>query len=561
MAANASGPNVAPDPHSRLSRVAKDVLVSVILTFALSSVLWGFLGAFHGPLLWLLLPFGRIIPLLIFGIPASIFVYGLVKLRLGFVLGPLLLAGVVVTATHVSVTAALTAVNAYATPGLDPPSRPHVVLGFEGSADCDVACVRILATSTHTLAFRRDATKEWRLYRRGSGDECETADRWPSKLEFLRAGFLNSCATDSPIPELSDALIIRERVTSGRLTVLPRLFHGVIHEISERMDGRERLLGRMVSGTIRFPVPDAVAIFAFGVERSISAGQAINTKTFLSAATGIPEAELYAFHAFPPATIMDDLERFFDRPQVSNLAIGAWARIALANSKDHADVMKPRIDRLLASGSANRIAAGLAALFGFPEMDRHFARDRIIELAFNPLVDAPEALLLSSLKGHLVQIDDFSDVIRQRARAFFVGEPALGRGRVELLFMIMVRGGDAMRRNAVDTLFELQGSRFEDAVFAIGYGGSDVWARSMPTRWTVSDVQRLMGRMADVPNERLSVYVGAFRPSGISAEQKRALVDHVRERLRIAEASAARRDTEITSLRQLVETVQNTNAS
>jgi hypothetical protein len=143
-----------------------------------------------------------------------------------------------------------------------------------------------------------------------------------------------------------------------------------------------------------------------------------------------------------------------------------------------------------------------------------------------------------------------------RAKALFVGDAGLAQGQRQILFILMVRGGPDTRREAVDTLFSLEGMPFEEAVRALGGGEHDVWASNQPPQWSREEIDRLIARAAGVPNERLNRYVHAFRFGDfVSKEQKAALVELVRERLRLAEAAPRPDENVIKELKRLIEII------
>ncbi len=546
-----------------LRRFLRDVLVSAVVTFAATGAVWGLIGSIDGPALWLYVPFASVLPALIFGVPVLVVLFGVAKMRLGIAIGPTLLVAVLCTAVSLFRQNGDEAVRAFATQGLEPASQTHSVLAIEGNDDtCNIACIRILATLPYALARKNELSRDWVLFKRGEGDACLANDRWQSTLEFLEAGYRGMCAIQTTMPEIGDALVARERHVSGSRSVaagLPRAFGGTVHEISERTGGEERLLGRRARGGLGGPVPNAVAMFGFGAkaEQFIDVGPKIDLKEFLAWAVGTPSSELYATALFPPAAILDEVESYFDRPAISRRAMSAWSRIASSQGKTNPEIVRPRLQRLLAGADPDRIGAALSGLFGLPAAERAFAQDRIVEIASSPMIDVRDSPVLGPLKGHLAWLaEPFPTGIREQAKSRFVLDQTLAVGRRQALFMIMVRGGSEMRREAIDTLFSLAGIPFETAVWAVGDGGSDIWARNEPSRWTYAEVQRLIERMAGVPNGRLKTYLDAFRfGKSASKEQKEALVADIRQRLQAAESAAMPDDAEVKGLKRLIEAI------
>ncbi len=106
-------------------------------------------------------------------------------------------------------------------------------------------------------------------------------------------------------------------------------------------------------------------------------------------------------------------------------------------------------------------------------------------------------------------------------------------------------------------LFSLEGLPFEESVRAIGDGQTaDVWASNQPAQWSREEIDRLVARAARVPNERLNRYLSGFRFGHfVSKEQKAALVELVRERLRVAEVAPRPDENVIKELKRLIEII------
>ena len=286
-----------PPARNTLRRIIIDAAISAIVTSVVTAVIWIFVGSFDGMAMWLLIPFGTILPVLIFGAPAVVMFYGFVKLRVGFMIGPIVLVTAIVALASYYMSASDRAVRAFATQSLEPASRPHHVLMMDGGAlICDILCAHILGSSSYSLA--RKSNKGWQLFRRASAEACLGDAERRSMATFLQAGFPDMCAIQTNVTDVPDGLIVGERHLSRSQSAaagLPRAFGGSIYEIVERVDGKDKILGRRVAGHMMLPVPGAVAVFSGGLmsEKYIDIGPRIDTKEFLANATGTSVAKLF----------------------------------------------------------------------------------------------------------------------------------------------------------------------------------------------------------------------------------------------------------------------------
>ena len=550
--------------RSHVLIVIRDAVIALIVFVGLSGVAWalafvlGFVSLFAGGA-----SFQTLAVLPVYGIPALIVGYGVIKARPGVILVPVLVAAVsyfMADDLHRQDRAALAK---FPVSGLAPPSQAHDVLAFEGIGEnCDAPCRHILATSDITLAWKTSAWDNWGLRKRAA--DCRDEAQALSVLEFLHTGYRGVCATRTTAKSIGDALVWRVRqVPSARAELaLPERVGGSVYEISERIAGNERLLGRQLVGHLAPPFPFVIG--AFGrLPEAINLGPKINSgKEFLALGTGITSEVFYAAPtSLPFAERLDEVERFFgsSSEKVANKAAGVWIAIAAGQGHAHQEELRARIERMLANDDdVRRLNAALNALTALRPANRAFAQDRLIALAFSPLLTTKYGSLVATLKTQLNSpAEPFADAVRSRAKALFAGDAALAPQQRQIFFMLMVRGGEATRREAVDTLFSLEGLPFEESVRAIGYGQSaDVWASTQPAQWSREEIDRLVARAARVPNERLNRYLSGFRFGHfVSKEQKAALVEQVRERLRVAEMAPRPDENVIKELKRLIEAI------
>ncbi len=440
-----------------------------------------------------------------------------------------------------------------ATETLAPASRSHEVLAIDArNTVCSDNCRQVIARTSRTLAIKDRQANHWVIWRRGEGDACASQEHAQSALEFLLAGYPGMCLVKTTARDIPDALVFREgSVSEGRQ--LPRHFSGSVYEISERIGGEEHLLGRRLSGGIGSPPFYKFAGFT-GIFRApadaVELGPRIEFKDFLAAASGISADELSARHTAPLAETLDQVESYFDRANVGSLAAWTWRSVA-SRERERSNVWRPRVERMLASDDPVRIGVALEALFNLPPAERDAHQDRFVELAFSPLTGMKDSPIPGPLRGHLRSpAAPFPAEIRTRARARFVDDAGLTQEQRQIFFMLMVRGGPAMREEAVEALLALPGERLADAVWALRTGESQIWAGSQPDRWRPEERDRLLARITSVPDAGLERFIEALRYGGsLSDEQKQRLVEHLRERLNHArDAQFERR------LRLLIET-------
>ena len=260
---------------------------------------------------------------------------------------------------------------------------------------------------------------------------------------------------------------------------LPARFSGIIYEISERIAGKERLLGRRIAGRLGAPFPFVIGAFGRQTE-TIDVGPKIDDKEFLAIATGMPSEALYGASQLSFAEQLDAIERYFDASsvKVAEGARGLWESIAVVRGRANEEELRVRLVRMLASDDPRRMRAALNCLHSLRPANRAFAQDRILELAFSPLLTTTYAPLFESVRAKARFVDDATLTLKQR----------------QIFFMFMVRGGADTRREAVDAIFSLDGLAFEDSVRAIHDGGHDVWALNRPEQWTSEEIDRLIAR-------------------------------------------------------------------
>jgi hypothetical protein len=547
--------------------VAIDVVVSIMLSFAITAVTMApFYGTTHGlgiGVFFLVMPLIILVPFLPYAGVIATILYGLFRFRPGFIVGALLLAGTSFLLATLQRQWDRDEITHLATATLALASKAHDVIAVQGrSTECDVECRNIVATRPFAAAMKADRSKQWVIWRRAEGEVCASDEHAKSALEFLLLGYPGMCAVKSSAQDIPDAMMFRERSVSDHWPApgLPPNFTGKVYEISERTGGVERLLGRRLTGGLASRLPLAVAGFdrRYPLSDAINVGPQIEYNDFLAAASGISSAQLHEQRTIPLAATLDEIERYFDRADVQRLAPWMWLGVLRGQGRGRSDVWRPRVERLLASDDPVRIGVALEALWDLPAGERSFAQDRFIELAFSPLTGMKDSPIPSRLNGHLMSpAEPFPSEVRARAKARFLDDASLTSEHRQIFFMLMVRGGPATRQEAVDTLFALRGENFVDAVLALNRGENRVWAGNQPDRWLPEEADRLLARLPDVSNRNLKFYADGLRVrSRMSEEQKQKLLEHVRERLRLAEIGQPWDEQLIRDMKFLVQNVR-----
>ena len=203
----------------------------------------------------------------------------------------------------------------------------------------------------------------WEVFRLGRGEECRTEANARTALDLMEVGYLDTCEILIPGKQVDNALILRERgdFNSPRSDA-PRTFDGHILDVTERFNGKDRLLGRRLTGRLTTPLPQALS--RYGVrDEPVRLGPKIDFKEFETWATHMTFDDLNA----PPkdvstAELLDATERYFDLPAVSESAAYAWGVIAQNRGRNDPEVIIERIERFLARKDSARVLAALGGL-------------------------------------------------------------------------------------------------------------------------------------------------------------------------------------------------------
>jgi hypothetical protein len=328
-----------------------------------------------------------------------------------------------------------------------PVRADHTLLAIEGEGTCDEACVKVLATSNHTIALRADDRKglNWTLYTLASGSVCLAKENAELALRFLRDGYPGKCATQVTIVNFSDALYLRKRTPDPRWRPapdLPKGFTGTVYEYFERIDGQAHVLARYMKGGMA-PMSHSLLL----VEkrpRSIDAGRSIDKYTFLANAVGENVDTLRRpADPFPFDEVLSGIEIYFGRKEIvgggtstiENLALTAWRSVARLEGRQGPDYLKRRILEQFASRDPFRIELALVLIYDLPFGARRFADadDLIFDLIFVPMSgDASPPFQRLLEEQFAVGRPPVSTELRDRAKAH-LNDPDLKSWQRQLL--------------------------------------------------------------------------------------------------------------------------------
>ncbi|MCG2633278.1 hypothetical protein L6654_43030 [Bradyrhizobium sp. WYCCWR 13023] len=441
-----------------LIKFVGDISISTAIVAAGLVGAWRFvstLGEFFAVLLLFGNPIGLVLvaaPFVIVLIPLPAF--GLARARYGLVLGPIL--SLVITYGFHSreikqeddvLEQKRAAFAKLASGTAEPVGVDHTLLAVDGDvSSCDEACIKVLATSNHTLATRssRDRDRTWTLYAQAEGPACLAKENAKLTLEFLLRGFPDKCATQTSIPGFEDGLLLRAIRSNNpgyRLTPdAPEGFTGGIYESFERIDGRDHLLARYIDGSFeskldRFPLwkrPPAIKV-----------GAPIDRMSFLARAIGKDVSYLRQPNApFPFDEVFAGIEKFFDQKEkidanTFRYARWAWLQIAANASRPQTRLLKERMLRLFASHDPFQIELAIEAISFMRLDERTFPDDVMLDLVFAPINrEATVSLLEKQLDRQFPPgRPPPTDEVRERAKAH-LNDPNLKTWQSHILTQI-----------------------------------------------------------------------------------------------------------------------------
>ena len=420
---------------SRYLQFVVDVAVSALLTYVLSAVIWGLIdsggqgaafAAMWVPGLLLLLPVAIAVPFVVFPI------LSVASGRFGLLFGPIILAATIYAVSSLAIRQKEDVIATLTNIAAEPVRADHSLLALGDEVGCDQACVKVLATSNHTVALRVEDRRvsNWTLYTPATGSACFTKENAKLALDFLQDGFPGKCATQTTIANFDDGLYLRKRTPDPRwwpASDLPEGFTGTVYETFERIDGQDRVLARYMKGAM---APKTHSLLL--VEKRpppIDAGRPVDKYIFLAKAVGENVDWLRRpADPFPFDEVLSGIEAYFGRNEIvgggsatiEDFAVRAWTSVARLEGRNGPDFLKRRMLAQFASRDPFHIGLALRLRYDLPSGASPFpdADALMFDLIFVPVSgDASPALRKLLEEQFAVGRPPLSAELRDRAKA------------------------------------------------------------------------------------------------------------------------------------------------
>lgn len=524
-----------------------------------------------------------LMPLIVFGFligPIVMFVIGVLRGRPGFAAAPVIMVlavfGYRYASLEVGSIRAKASVEEAANFNVYPfeePTREHDMVVIEGAydsrpdGDCQAVCKQILLKSSYAVAYAEQKSGQWRIYRLATGaDFCRQPAQVKSYLEMIGSRRLDTCLAVTREPPHQDALVIREDYALD-LPIKKQLPKGVtasVTEFYERINGQDRLLGRIVSGVVQPPLLSDKEPTRTAIQMSGAA--------FYAAALKLPLSDQHTLGNADPAAVVATLESLFSDPIVGD---GARDRFRLFGGKTEAEVApkraailrfwqssdpqliklglrslhsiknrgpdfaKPFVAQYLASDDPVVMQAAVSALYAF-EQDLDFAKSPLADLILSERIANYTDRTIDSLTGILkVLPGGFAPEVRSRAKAQLDSRPDLADGRLLAVLAVVARGDAQTRQEAVDWMFAQQGEDLERAMAAVAHEYDALGAAPSVRFWTKQEIEQLIARSPSVSNKGLILYVRALEHQMEGRELRPALRDMLEDRAETLEKGTA----------------------
>jgi hypothetical protein len=111
---------------------------------------------------------------------------------------------------------------------------------------CQHLCIEILRKTPYTVVFEQNDTKQWFAFRAAHGADCLVPEFIDVYIDLLSRRIVDFCAIGHEVTPSPNALIIRENYDHGSEIKKKLPWRSKAFEYYERLDGRDRLLGRWV---------------------------------------------------------------------------------------------------------------------------------------------------------------------------------------------------------------------------------------------------------------------------------------------------------------------------
>jgi hypothetical protein len=379
---------------------------------------------------------------LMYGGPVIVVANGLLKRRLGRIVGPLLLISGLAAYSHATVAHDRdTAAAADTRPiHLDGP-LPKIVALEEQTTFCQSHCIQVLANTDFDVVQRPSSKRPWQRFRKVVGLTCDDNAHRTSTIGFIRLGYIGVCSEqiDSDA-KVDDAIFISAKFqTSGDWEGAGR-FRGDYAVAGRVQNGTTSILGRWINGRIEAPLGDFLGALA---AKDVKVGSPFMVEDIYRAAIGIPISDARRPGPSSIPELIAEYERLGDSRRAGfsistyyeSLLVQAgpeWAarhlepmlnsdnvetrKLALLGLESlhgsKLEFAKPALAKGLQSDDRDEAARSVAALERIPSKERGFAVNGLITAAIRYLGDPDDGWMNEKLK-HLLKdaardLPDFS---------------------------------------------------------------------------------------------------------------------------------------------------------
>jgi hypothetical protein len=330
-----------------------DILVGAVLMAVISGggfvlvLLLVFLGSDIGA-------FGLTWPAILLG-PVIVLFLGLGKQRFGMAASALLVTVVPALGLFAAEYFSVWQIRSQEQRDVAAPSKPldAVVLVWEAGYGCGPACMHILLQAPYDVVIPRSDVDPYgsaRRFHKVEGEACYGTDAIRSLAAFAEQRVVGICDVMTPVTSVGDGLVFRDDQGRGLLTLaFKSLVYVRTFSAIERIDGRERVLGRWMQGRTN-------GLFSFDVNPELERRQiyeAVLHQPFdLDAPAGkARRAEIIAW-----------LRPAMRAPEVPPALIQHYSGLLDWYARAHPDEAEPLIRELIASGNPELHKAGVALL-------------------------------------------------------------------------------------------------------------------------------------------------------------------------------------------------------